>query len=399
MNLKIKKQNIKIKIQKYNGEELFYFFSYSLIMIFSIWDIAFLNKYLPYTLLELVSLTCIEILVIKELLISKMNFKALIAIVICTFLAILVMKNSSGFLQSTVAFSLFFIYAGRNINFHKIAIHTIILNFILLFMIVILSKTGIILNYISCDDGRKREFLGFLYTLYPATIAFNITALYIYIKKRSLSFGSLLFLCLFNLWFFFKTDARLIFASSIIIILFAIIMKIIKNHEKIRCFFAPMIFAFPVCFFLSIYLTLSYSSAKKWMYELNIFLSHRLSLGRASLIGYGYKIFGQKINWIGMSVNSNGQRNTSVYNYVDSLYIQILQRYGVIFTVLFLGLMTMVCFMCFKRKNYYLLFILFILAIHGIIDDLILYMYFNTFWFAIGNEIMNNFQIENNIKR
>jgi len=39
---------------------------------------------------------------------------------------------------------------------------------------------------------------------------------------------------------------------------------------------------------------------------------------------------------------------------------------------------------CIKYSDYWMLVILSIFALHGIIDDLIIYVQFNTFWIAIG---------------
>jgi len=95
-------------------------------------------------------------------------------------------------------------------------------------------------------------------------------------------------------------------------------------------------------------------------------------------------VLGQKISWVGNGLNAYGQKNVNMYTYVDCLYIQILQRYGIVFTSCWLIILTATIYRCYRTKDYHLMIILTLIAGHCIIDDLTLYIYFNTFWFAIG---------------
>ena len=77
------------------------------------------------------------------------------------------------------------------------------------------------------------------------------------------------------------------------------------------------------------------------------------------------------------------------YNYVDCLYVMLLLRYGLVFFVIFIGILTITCIYLYKKKEYYLLLLMAILSLHGIIDDLMIYLYYNTFWLVIGKMILN----------
>ena len=59
-----------------------------------------------------------------------------------------------------------------------------------------------------------------------------------------------------------------------------------------------------------------------------------------------------------------------------------------IFITLYLLLHTIALNNINKKRDILLLFILFIMALHGMIDDLGLDLYYNSFWFAIGNNIL-----------
>ena len=82
-------------------------------------------------------------------------------------------------------------------------------------------------------------------------------------------------------------------------------------------------------------------------------------------------------------MDSKGELVNETYNYVDNFYIQVLQRYGLIFMIMFLAVMVMVMYKAMKQKRYYLILALSVIAVHGLIDDLILYLHNNTFILCI----------------
>ena len=118
-------------------------------------------------------------------------------------------------------------------------------------------------------------------------------------------------------------------------------------------------------------------------------------MGQNSLKENGVKPFGELIKMSGNGLNNKGQRDLSktdgLYNYVDCMYIQILQDFGWIFTVLILVLMTIAMYQTYKKRDWYLLMICSILAVHGIIDDLIINVYYNTFWLIIAPYVFRPF--------
>ena len=106
--------------------------------------------------------------------------------------------------------------------------------------------------------------------------------------------------------------------------------------------------------------------------------------GKKSLEEYEINLFGHDIQYIGAGLDINGQRATGTYNFVDCLYINMLEKYGIVFNVLFLCLLTTVLRKVWKGENYFLFIILVGLAFRGIIDNLEMYLYYNTFWLAIS---------------
>ena len=93
---------------------------------------------------------------------------------------------------------------------------------------------------------------------------------------------------------------------------------------------------------------------------------------------------------IGNGLDVNGLKNTKKYNYVDCLYILIILKYGLLFFIACIYMLTSTSFFLYKKKEYYLVLLMFIIAIHGIIDDLMIFLYFNSFWLVVGKMILNN---------
>ena len=76
--------------------------------------------------------------------------------------------------------------------------------------------------------------------------------------------------------------------------------------------------------------------------------------------------------------------------YVDNLYIQILQRYGLFVLCILLLILTLTLHTLLKRKEYVLSLILIVLSFHAMIDDLILNLHYNIFLILIG-VLMNRY--------
>lgn len=379
----------KITISKNNSfSELLFFLSYILIVVTSVLSMTFFGRYLPNSMMKIVAVLSIFMIFAGELQ-KKVNIKQLIFVAFATAAIYITMRNTDGFFHGSLIFTVLLVYSGRDVDFRKIAQVSLYVHIFVLGFVIISAQTGVITNYQVNTEMRRREFLGFLYALYPATIMLNIVALEIYLQKQKINFLQIALLAAASFWIYAKTDARLAFYSNCLLLVYAVVMKKFgKIMEKMRGLYAFMVPSFLICFAISVGFSYAYKPRIKWISQINSFLSNRLQLGRNSLITYGVSLFGKKISWIGNSVNAYGYASTKEYNYVDSMYIQILQRYGIIFTVVLLLMLTYICYRCYKKKDYYLLTILFSLAVHAIIDDLVFHPFFNSFWLIIGGELL-----------
>lgn len=379
---------MKIKIKKLHANELLFYLAYGIYLVVGILRLSMFGKYFTGNFNRMIMLSILLILVAREFYVNKMTKKSVLSCFICLILFLIV--NNFGSAMFALTFVL--VWSARNLKFKDIAKFSLIISSIMLVFIILCSNLGVITDYVVTRKGRIRHYLGFRYALYGPAILYNIYAIYIYLKNKKLKIILVVFLFILNYHIYQLTNSRLSFYLSIIVLLFGIFLKYKPDffeRKKLLCFL--MISSFILCSLVSIILPMKYNSSISWMANLNSFLGSRLRLSKESLELYGVPLLGQKVSWYGWGVDMEGNVAQQVikgnYNYVDNGYLSILQRYGVIVFVILIISLTYAMIRCYKKKNYYLLVLLTLIALHALIDDLIIYLFYNTLWFAITSNI------------
>ena len=301
------------------------------------------------------------------------------------FAAVLISVNALVSGTFYLAFPFLLIYFGRSVSPRLLFTFAAWLTFILLFFIIVSSYAGLIPNYVRHEMKRKtdREFLGFLFALYPGAFFFNGAALLLAVRGRRIRFITLAVVMAANTWLYIKTDGRLSFVLTALLIGAFVVAKLAPGFIcRLRPLFFIAVPAFPVCAAVSLILTYRYNSSIAWMRKLNKILGRRLFHGRTSLNRFGAGLFGREVRWVGYGLNEHGHRSGARYLYVDNLYVNFLQRFGWIALILALVLLTWAIFRIYRARRYELLIIFLLLALHSLIDDRILYLSYNTFWIA-----------------
>lgn len=387
-----------LKIDRFTASEKCFFCAYALYLIPQILNLSFYSKYIGKLPRNLIAVA-IAILLIREFIYERSAYsqKNLFIAVIFGILIMIALYVGSGYGlgQKDIALMLMFVFASRRVSFKKICNVTLWISILLMVFIIFSAYAGIIDNYtILQSEGRIREFLGFRYALYPSMILYNITALIVYKTHKKPSCVIFIMLLGINYWMFTKTRSRLSFILAIAVILMSYLIKRDKLMKTKICG-ALCTCSFIICCVASYWLSLTYSSSIGWMRTLNSLMGGRLRLGQQSLLEYGYSLLGVRgIQWVGNGLDAYGNSAAvlEAYNYVDSFYIQVLQRYGIIVLAVLILLLSVSIYLFWKRRDYAMVLILVFLAFHGIIDDLVLRLYYNTFWFAIGIILMNKGQ-------
>ena len=366
-------------------EERLFFFAYSIYMAFSMLVNTFFYRYIMGSY-KYVLIVCIALLLFQELISRRISKAAFVGALVSYAVVLLIMIRGSGETQKSFACVFAFALGARNIEFKKIARVTVSVTGMMLTITILSALTGIIPNYHEISTDRSRYYLGYLYSLYGPAYMLNVTMLVIYIRQKNIRIWHLAVLFLVNYWLFLQTNSRLSFYLSVACLVFALVNKIRKdNYERMKAIPIMLIPSYIICFFISFMLSMFYNPSVPWQREVNSIFGNRLRLGQLSLLQYGYSLLGNSsIEWIGNGLDAFGRKSNEAYSYVDSLYLQFLQRYGILFMCLFLIVATAMMIICYRKRMYLLEVILAIIAFHGIIDNLVLYLHYNTFWLLMG---------------
>lgn len=378
---------VKFSIKKIKGSDLLFFLAYGLFLVAGILSTSFYYKYYSGTPHKIIIVVVLLLLICKELYENRMTRKAFLNLAFGAGLFFLV--NYVGSVSVAAMFIL--IWSSRNVDFMRIARFTLVISVTLFAFIIFSSYLGIIENAVNTRGGRTRYYLGFRYALFGSAILYNITTLYLYLKKSKIKWVEVLLLLAINYLVYTQTDSRLSFYLSVIVMLLCVILKYfpdILEKRRVLCF--GMICSFWICAVVSIGLSFFYDSSVPWMDSLNTFLGSRLRYGRNSILEYGMSVFGQRVSWHGWGLDVNGEVSSmslTNYNYVDCGYLNVLQHYGVLVLFICLVALTAALIKCYRRKNYYLLILLTFVALHAMIDDLIINLFYNTLWFVAAAPI------------
>ena len=387
---------MKVVLKIKSVPELLALVALGMFLIVSILDVTFYAQYLPRIVSKLVIALSLFILSIKELFKRNYDYRAVIGLCI-TSLIYLIVGKINGF-SSNVAIGILFIYALRDISFKSVAKTSIIISIFLLSIVIISAKLGVISNYLEISGARVRSYLGFRYALFPSILLMNIVAISLYLKKDKIYYWQWFFLALCTYWVYDQTDSRLTFYSSCILLVCNLLIKWIPNlftnlGNIFNIFKLTFIVNAIASFWLvQIYLNSTNSFVNNFLFKLNSMLGGRIYLANKSLQLYGFGLLGRPVEWHGNGLTVEGVRDSQIYLYVDNLYIQILQKYGLLILALMVSLLTLTLFKVIKSRQWVLAFILIMMSFHSMIDDLNLYLHYNIFWILLGSLIYPNYQ-------
>ena len=370
--------------------DFLYLLSFGLILASSILSASFYYRWfigMPYYYLQMV---CIGLLVAYEVRSGGLKAQHWAGLGVSVALCVLSWRVCEGNLTRLVALMFLYIYCGRRIHFAKIAGFALNISILAVLVVVFSGYLGIIDNVVTAKGNRVREFLGFRYALFLPGILLNMTGLWVYLRKENVTWLGAAVWTAANWFVYYKTDSRISFALAMLLIGAALFMRYLPRiTAKLHGLWGAMAWSFVFFGGVSVLMTAIYDDTIHWMRMLNSMLESRLRLGKRSLVAHGVTFFGEKIEWVGNGLDAYGNSSQEMYTYVDCMYVKILQRYGLIFTLAVLALMTWALIRLWKRREYHLVLILASVAAHCVLDDLSFALHYNTFWIAIGTVLMN----------
>lgn len=380
LSYKLKRMRIEIR-----EKEVLFFISYAIFLSYMILSTSFFLVYLN-KLWKPVYIICILLLTLYEISENRLSIRCIPYIIVTCLIIVNIMITAKGIEQNAVACLILYCFCARNVSFRKIAKVTIIITGICLALVICSAYLGVITNYISIKGQRRREFLGFRYALFLPSLMSNISFLWIYLKKNKLRFLEVVLLFSLNLFIYLKCDGRLCFYQTVLMLVVAIIYKRWGDFflkRKFLCWL--MVASFLIAGVISIGMTIRYDPSVAWQFKMNSMLENRLSMGQQSLAQIGFGAFGIKdIQWVGAGLDMYGEVGEGAYFCVDCWYVQVLQRFGWLTVAVAVLFMMVATKKAYKNKDIYLLTIFCMIALHFVLDDLPMYLHYNTFWLAAG---------------
>ena len=369
---------MKITLEKSSLKNFLFYFAYSIYLGYNLLDTSFYSKNIN-VFGNLLIIIVLAMLIFKEVIDFKVNSRDLTLFIILAIIGGLFF-NYMGYNYAMLPF---FVYSARNVNTTTIVKISYRISLVLLIFIIVSSYLGWITNYITYDGGREREYVGFRYSLFGPAILCNIIFLKVYLEKDNIKWRTLMFLIIGNYALYEFTDSRLTFGLGMLLLILTILIKLFSKFKRVLMN-KILIGSYVVSGLLSLYFTIGYNHLSEWHSNINEFLGGRLSLGYSTLKYYGYGLLGKKITLVGNGLDVDGYITTETYDYVDNLYIQLLLKLGLLFLVIFILGMTIVMWRVYRLNDVYLYIIFSLLALHGIIDDLMILPQYNSFWFVIA---------------
>lgn len=268
---------------------------------------------------------------------------------------------------SNVLGSSMLIMAAYNIPFSHI-VKSSIRVLIAVFAIVLISTgLGVIedrLYYRDVDnfENSYAHDLGFKYYSYYAYLGMGLVQCCIYLWRRHISLGQIMFLITLSYLFFLVSSTRLQLYACIAFIVASFAIPYIPQkilHNKLLAFIA--IVAYPVIcvilYFVSKYFILSifYDG-----YEaLNMAMNNRLSMNEEAFMRYDVTLWGNDLEF-------DTTDRTQDYFYLDSGFLHVLLGDGLVFTAVILLLYSILTYKLFRSRAYYLYIWILVYAILNI---------------------------------
>jgi hypothetical protein len=308
--------------------------------------------------------------------VKQKSLAVLLFIILCFILSCIASTNKTMILYLLILLGAIGVESKRLIKL------TIWIQGVFLSVVVILSKIGILQDYVfGKGTNRIRHGLGFSWTTTGPILYFYFLLGFIYMKKEKFTLKEAVLLEIINVFFYQETDSKMAFLlSSLFLFIFVFESKFKREKQSLKSLEHDKLFLMliPILLLLiAIFSAKLYDPSKNILNSLNSLLSNRLELGHRAIEKYGFSIFGQKIEWVGFNI----QRPTldNEYNYVDSSYLQLTLEYGFLFIFIVIGIYVYGIYRAIESEDRYLLYIYIIILLFALTEPRLMNFAFNPF--------------------
>ena len=260
----------------------------------------------------------------------------------------------------------------KNTDKNKIIKAALITYIITYSLVIFASIIGLIPDWTYTRGETIRHSFGFSYPTITMVYYLMIILMYIYTRKSKITIYEIIILEIINVFLYNSTAGRTTYILVTIVLILLVLKKakfldfllkkdIFQKMLKGCCYIIPTL---AIIFILA--MSYLYSINDSFAISMNKMLSNRLQLTCTAFQDYDVTLFGQDTQWNGwggFGYSENIDTKNYVYNYLDNSYARLILDYGVIFTILVIMGYTILLIQNYKKKDYWMIFIIFIILV------------------------------------
>lgn len=307
---------------------------------------------------------------------------ALTAIVLLLLLISGLVSGSRALLWTAIM-----IVAAYRVDFKKMLRCLFIWEIILVIVLMLLSITGVIPDRVYYRGGQAiRHSLGFKYSTYIPLFFLTLSTIYLFLRKEQIKLYECITIVAVAIMIYVITDTRLEPALAVILTAGLFLYNRIsgETYKKMISGFAFVVV--PVAVIISGFSIVLYDSNNDIWRSINGFTSGRLSLSSKVLKEYGVSVFGNNIQWVGLSNVYEGENVRSEYNAVDNAYLRLLVQFGVVALMLFACSQANLIGLARVKADYRLQLIIALFVVFSILNPHTYELAFCPFLLLLGGE-------------
>lgn len=364
-------------LTKEKFKNLLYLFSFALFIIWGVLRTSMFSYTMSQFSLRLLLLVSMIGFTLKILFFESYNRSEIIIILFWMVMILLIAKYTH-YLE--VIYYSAPIFASRGIKGKKIMEIFFTVGTISLVGVILASKLGYIPDLVTFQNGVFRHSLGTMYATNLSAKVFFLVLAYCYIKNLDLSVIDYILILLVTGYIYKKTYGKLDTISILLVLLVSLLFKFNKLNWLKKLIGGVAVIAPAVCFFISYYSARIYSSLDTMLYKINQLMTNRLMLSHEALKDYHILTpFGQKIYTRGNGGLAGLYGSVNKYFYIDSSYLAIALKYGIILLVLLLILLTVKGLNSYLQHNWVLSMVILIMCINAMVADFLFVPIVNPF--------------------
>lgn len=259
--------------------------------------------------------------------------------------------------NSVLIKALLIIIAAKGVKFNNIVKFDIKIKFIFIFLIIGLSITGVINNYILIrnNTNQLRYSLGFIHPNIFSSFFLTLCIEYIYLKYYKIKKIEYLLIIIIMFFVNLITDSRTCIYIVILLIILCIYFKNFSNKfERNKILKNIIIYLTTIFSIISLILSKNFNIYNNNYININNLFSGRIQQANKFINEYGLSLFGQKVQIISYRDALDKGIKAAI---LDNAYINMFTIYGVITLIIFCYGFTILSKKFIKEKNIIFLYV------------------------------------------